>query len=200
MITVRASTVDSFRLYMDPDVDFISVDEMESRLRGEGSSSPQAELGTAWHAAIASEYFGPLCFDPDSLARARRGLDGALSEVSGSAIVDVGGTPVRITGHADWLLGLDMVEHKSSEKPIAPDKYADSMQWRCYVLIFGVQRITYRLAQLAFDQQDIVFAKSIEDVVMYAYPKLREDVTTCLRSLLNFAEVRGCLDAMEIPE
>lgn len=203
MITVRASTVESFRLYADEDNDFITAEEMEVRLcrRKDDDSEPTEaqSLGTAWHAAIAGEYEGPILFDAQSLIEARAGLDGALSEVAGSIVLDVGGVPVRVTGHADWLLGLDMLEHKSSLKPIPADKHAESMQWRLYCLIFGVERVTYRQSQLDEAKDGTIYAKAIEDVVMYPYPALHSDVVQCLHSLLAFATLRGCIDAMEEP-
>lgn len=206
MIVVRASTLDSFRLYSDPDVDFISTEEMEERLRRgqEDGESPSfaAELGKAFNESINGTYEGPIRFDPASVAEAGVGTEHAQPEVAGSVILNVDGVFVRVTGHADWLLGLDMLELKTSEKPIAPDKYLDSMQWRAYVLIFGIERVVYRQVQLEESKHDgSYFAKHIEDVVVgYAYPKLREDVIACLRSLLDFARVRGCLDAMEESE
>jgi hypothetical protein len=202
MITVRASTVESFRLYNDADCDFISVDEMEHRLRNQANEeraedlTDRRDVGTAFHAAVAGTYVGAALFDAESVDNVRRGLVGVPSEVVGSTVVDVDGVPVRITGHADWLLGLDMLELKTSPKPIPPEKHADSMQWRCYCLIFGLKRVTYRLVQL--DEDDGVFyAKSIADVVLYPYPELRKDVVACLRSLLAFAIARDCFAAMD---
>lgn len=202
MITVRASTVDSFRLYCDPDVDSISTEEMEARLtRGpddDDAPSEAAALGTAWHTAVAFGDDGGGVFELASVERGRAGLDGWASEVEGSVVLDVDGVPVRVTGHADWLLGLEMVEMKTSLKPIATDKYADSMQWRCYCLIFGIERVTYRQAHLDEARDGRVFARAIDDVVMYAYPRLRDDVVTCLRALLAFAAARGCTAAMDL--
>ena len=201
MITVRASTVDSFRLYMDPDVDFITAEEMEARLRrgadDDSAPSEAAALGSAFHAAIAGTYNGPIIFDVASIAEASSGTEGALPEVPGSIVLDVDETPVRVTGHADWLLGLDMLELKTSTKPIAADKHAESMQWRCYCLMFGVERVTYRQVQLEEAKDGSFYAKAIDDVVMFPYPNMRDDVVGCLRSLLAFARLRGCLDAMD---
>lgn len=154
-------------------------------------------LGTAFHEAVAGTYIGAILFDEKSVEKARRGLGGVPSEVDGSITIDVHGTMVRLTGHADYLLGLDLLDLKTSQKPIPPDRHADSMQWRCYCEIFGAKRVTYRHVQLDEDDDGVIYAKSIDDVVMYAYPKLREDVTSCLGALLAFAQVRGCLPAMQ---
>lgn len=197
MITVRASTVDSFRLYHEPDSDMISTEEMDARLLGRSSPSAAMDLGTAFHAAVSGDYVGAILFDAASIARARHGLSGAMSEVCGSTVVDVDGTPVRLTGHTDWLCGLDMVELKTSRKPIPPDRYADSMQWRCYCLIFGIARVTYRHVQLDEDDSGTIYARQIDDVVMYPYPRLRDDVVVCLRDLLAYATARGLLGALE---
>jgi hypothetical protein len=203
VITLRASTVESFRLYNDPDNDFISTEGMEERLRHQANDDREEDLtdrrdvGTALHDTVAGTYVGAALFCPDTVEKVRRGLGGVPSEVSGSVVVEVDGVKVRITGHADWLLGLDMMELKSSPKPIPPEKFADSMQWRCYVLIFGLKRIVYRLVHLDEDDDGVFYAKSVADVPMYPYPKLHEDVVECLRSLLAFAEARGCLDALE---
>jgi hypothetical protein len=203
MITLRASTVELFRLYNDPDNDFISMEEMEERLRHQENDDREEDLadrrdvGTALHDTVSGTYVGAALFDESTIEKVRRGLGGVPSEVSGSVVLDVDGVKVRITGHADWLLGLDMLELKSSPKPIPPEKFADSMQWRCYVLIFGLKRIVYRLVHLDEDDDGVFYAKSVADVPMYPYPKLQDDVVECLRSLLAFAEVRDCLGALE---
>lgn len=198
MITVRASTVDSFALFMEPDLDFISPAEMEARLRGQSSeSSPEAALGTAFHAAVAGDDEAGRRFDPESVMRAREGLDGAMPEVFGSVVLDVDGVPVRVTGHADWLRGLQAWDLKTSRKPIPVERHADAMQWRCYVLIFGVECFTYRHVQLDEDTDGVVYAVKLDDVVHYRYPGLRDDVVQCLRALLSFAHLRGCLGAMD---
>ncbi|HKY51652.1 MAG TPA: hypothetical protein VJP45_10380 [Candidatus Limnocylindria bacterium] len=201
MITVRASTLDSFGLYMDPDVNFISTEEMDARIaRGAadgGSTSEAAALGTAFHEAVAGTYVGAILFDPATITKARRGLGGVPSEVYGSTIVDVDGTPVRLTGHADYLLGLKLLDFKTSRKPIPPDRHADSLQWRAYCVIFGAECVTYRHVQLDDDDDGVVYAKSIDDVVMYPYPKLRDDVVQALRALLEYARTRGILESMD---
>jgi len=182
MLTVRASTLDSYRLYRDPECDFIDTEEMEERLRrgqDDGDApSEAAALGKAFNEAINGTYDGPICFDLASIAEAGAGTEDAQPEVAGSVVLDLDGVRVRVTGHADWLLGLDMLELKTSVKPIAPDKYIDSVQWRAYVLIFGIERVTYRQVQLEESKTDgSYFARKIEDVVVgYPYPKLREDV------------------------
>lgn len=198
MITVRATTVESFRLYSDPDVDFISADEMDARLLGKSSeSSAAARLGTDFHAAVAGTYVGATLFDQKSVQKARRGLDGVPSEVHGSTLIDVHGTPVLLTGHADYLLGLDLLDLKTSAKPIPPDRHADSLQWRCYCIIFGAKRITYRHVQLDENEDGIVYAKSIDDVQMYHYPDLHSDVVRCLHAMLAYAHLRGLMELMD---
>ena len=198
MITIRATTVESFRLYMDPACDFISPEEMDARLRGEQTDAgPKAALGTAFHEAVDGTYVGAILFDGASVEKARRGLGGVPSEVDGSITLDVFGTRVRLTGHADYLLGLDLLDLKTSGKPIPPDRHADSMQWRCYCVIFGAKRVTYRHVQLDEDDDGVIYAKSIDDVVMYPYPDLLDDVVRCLGSLLDYARARGLLEAME---
>lgn len=201
MITVRATTLESFRLFMDPDVSFISAEEMDERLRrgqDDGDEvSAEASLGKALHETVAGTYVGAVLFDAKSVEKTRWGLLGVPSEVDGSTIVDVSGTPVRLTGHADYLLGLDLLDLKTSRKPIPPDRHADSMQWRAYCLIFGAKRVTYRHVQLDEDDDGVFYAKSIEDVQLYPYPELRADVVRCLQALLDYARSRDLLGAME---
>lgn len=198
MITVRATLLESWRLYFDPDLDFITTDEIDARLRGDATVANDAmSLGTAFHEAVAGTYVGAVLFDPASVEKARRGLGGVPSEVYGSRVLDVHGTPVRLTGHADWLLGLDLLDLKTSAKPIPPDRHADSMQWRAYCVIFGAERVTYRHVQLDEDEDGVIYAKSVDDVVMYPYPALERDVIACLRGLLDYARTRGLIEAME---
>jgi hypothetical protein len=43
----------------------------------------------------------------------------------------------------------------------------------------------------------VIWAKSIDDVVMYPYPQLHADVVRCVSGLLVFARSRGLIEAME---
>lgn len=228
MLTVRATALESYRLYADPDCDFITTEEIEARLLGleprpDAEALARMERGTAFHSAVedcsldyepddgavvhvnvdrvvnaddfAASRTAEYAFAARTIYDARAGL-GCASEVEGSTILDVYGVPVRLTGHADWLRGLDGWDIKTSSKPIPADRHAGSMQWRAYCLLFGLQRFTYRHVYLAEDRQGVIYARSIEDVTVYPYPRLRDDVVSCLGDLLAFAEIRGCLDAM----
>jgi hypothetical protein len=213
VITVRATLLESFRLYWDPDCNFISTDEIEARLLGlettpDAEALARMERGSAFHAAV--ERFdghdpedrevvreGDWTFATTTIHDARSGLTGA-AEVEGSTTIDVDGVLVLLTGHADWLCGLQGWDLKTSGKAIPADRHAGSMQWRAYCLLFGLQRFTYRHVYLAADRHDVVYARSIDDVALYPYPRMRDDVVSCLRDLLAFAELRGCLDAMRL--
>lgn len=214
MITVRATMLESFRLYKDPDLDFISADEIEARLRGAETIDAEARArmakGTAFHAAVER---CPLDFEPvdrevvqegdftfaaRAVRDARHGLEG-IPECYGETVIHVGSTPVLLTGHTDWLHGIQAWDLKTSGKAIPADRHASSMQWRVYCLVFGVQRVTYRHVYLADDKQGVTYARAIDDVTVYAYPQLRGDVVACVRDLLAFSEIRGCLDAMGAP-
>ena len=60
----------------------------------------------------------------------------------------------------------------------------------------GQPSVLGRHVQLDEDRDGVVYAKSIDDVVMYPYPALRLDVVRCLRGLLDYARVRGLLELM----
>lgn len=209
MIRLSPTMLESFRLFQA--ADFITPEDMELRLRRIPQEPTHAQLlGTAFHAALEGEgdlveaegglsYYasGGYCFDAETVNWARTGLEGALPEVLGSRVLTVDGREILIGGRADYLMGNRLWDIKTSEKPIAPEKPADSMQWRCYYLIYGTSRINYRHCWLE-DRDGIHVVRDWHDVPLYPYPGIHRDVEQCVRGLLSFADARGCLAALDV--
>lgn len=208
ILRVSPTMLESYRLYRA--AEFISTEEMEARIRREYAEPSEAQrIGTAFHACLegVAELLGDgvevpmylydgLLFDSVTVDGARKGLDGALPEVPGEAHLTVDGYVVRLGGRADYVRGSHLWDIKSSLKPIAPERPADSMQWRCYHLIYGATRITYRHCQLA-ESEGIYSVRDWHDVTLYPYPGIHRDVEAALRGLLEFARGRGILETLE---
>ncbi|MGT3291625.1 hypothetical protein ACVST8_23480, partial [Yersinia enterocolitica] len=59
---------------------------------------------------------------------------------------EVGGEKVTFVGVVDAIDNMTIYDHKLTAS-IAPENYTDSLQWRCYLDWFGMNRFTYNLFQ-----------------------------------------------------
>lgn len=72
-----------------------------------------------------------------------------LNEVSGSKPFRLAdGTTVVIAGRVDQIYGNEVVEYKTKWGEFDIEPYQDSMQWRLYMLVFGVARVTYKIFEM----------------------------------------------------
>lgn len=204
MFRLSATLLESFRLYRE--ADFISTEEIETRLRGDAMEPTEdMRLGTAFHAiaeGIAEPCgdhgdrpaycFDGFVFDAVSADEALAGYSGGMSEVKATREIVTPHGPAVLVAKADYLRGNAARELKTRRKAFDVENYADSLQWRVYVAVFGLSRLTYDLVQL--DERGGVFYVADHDTLdLYPYPALLDDVEREARGLVAFAHERGLL-------
>lgn len=204
MFRISATLLDGFRLYRE--ADFIETGEIEARIRGDASEPTEdMRLGTAFHAiaeGIAEPCgdhgdrpaycFGGFVFDAESADAALSAYCGGVAEVKATLPIATPHGPALLVCKADYLRGNGIRELKTRRKPFDVETYADSLQWRSYLLAFDAARIVYDLVRL--DEADGVFFAAEHDALpLYPYPGMRDDVEREARALVAFAHERGLL-------
>jgi hypothetical protein len=150
MINLKRS--ESYRRLLDG---ALSPEQFERQLLRLDPPNAMMEKGTAFHEMMQSEE--PMLFEgmfsSDCIAKARSKMDyrSKVFEYKVRRQYRTKYGDISVTGMADQLIGLDVVEIKTKYSPISYDDYASSMQWRVYCELFGAKFVTYKV----FEFQDV---------------------------------------------
>lgn len=202
-IKLSPSIIDSYLRYCN---DLLSLEDLLKRIKGEEEPSIFMECGTAFHEIfenpekfydsnqhlyISSKGFK---FDADSLALYTEIIPReGLHEVFGIKIFDIPGAQIGVTGKADILLGYDIIELKTTWKPIDFDNYSNSYQWRFYLSIFSQNTpeywlVDYNVFQLKKSKDDIMSVIDYYNFKFHNYPNLENDLIDILRDFIKFID------------
>lgn len=193
---ISATALESFRLFLQPDQDWMTEDRLLAGLRGHGAETPEMRRGTA---------FGKVLEDPDA-HRVGGGYAclgytfGAETMAPAFAVVDRRGVfeakaqrtygPHDVVAKADHLLGTVLTEFKTSEG-FDIEKYLPSAQWRLMADIFEPSQVTYRVFVLQDHGNGVVEVRSVESFTVYPYATLHEECAALVREFAAYAELRG---------
>jgi len=155
MIKISATQLESYRRLIDGT---LSPDQFERQLLRLDPPNAMMEKGTAFHEMLQTE--DPSVFEStftsDCITHARSKIDyrSKVFEYKVRRQYRTKFGDIFVTGVADQLIGLDVVEIKTKYSPISYDAYADSMQWRVYCEIFGAKFVTYKVFEFADVEAD----------------------------------------------
>lgn len=155
MLKISATQLESYRRLIDGT---LSPDQFERQLLRLDPPNAMMEKGTAFHEMLQTEdpsvfegMFSSNCIDK---ARSKMDYRSKVFEYKVRRQYRTKFGDIFVTGVADQLLGLDVVEIKTKYSPISYDAYADSMQWRVYCELFGAKFVTYKVFEFADVEAD----------------------------------------------
>lgn len=152
MLKISATQLESYRRLLDGK---LSPEQFERQLLRLEPTNLMMEKGSAFHEMLQTEDPTPFegMFSSVCIAKARAKMDyrSKVFEYKVRRQYRTKYGDISVTGVADQLLGLDVVEIKTKYSPITYDAYADSMQWRVYCELFGAKFVTYKV----FEFQDV---------------------------------------------
>jgi len=208
MLRLNATLLESTRLFQ---AGVINTDNLIESIAGEFTPTPAMALGSAFHAVFEDPQAhldcldgamvyrdGDFTFDAELVDKALGDiwdLNPVIEAKAEDLVLQTDCGPVRIVCKADALVGLDCWELKTSEKMLKPERYMDSMQWRAYVLAFGVNRVTFRLVQLKHLKDcDVWTVRDQHSITVFPYPQITQDVTATANSLARFIDIHNLND------
>lgn len=194
---ISTTTLESFRLFVQPDQEWMSEDDLLATIRGEFRGSPAVALGQAFGKVLEDpDRFqvpgGYRCngysFDEATIGPAlaiidRRGVFEAKAQRS------YGG--VDVVAKADHILGSHLSEFKTTCSSFDFDKYAASCQWRFMVDIFQPSKVTYHVFLLDDHENGVATLKGIESFNLYPYAALHQDCCDLLRQFVDYVTAKG---------
>lgn len=197
---LSVTTIEAYRLWREGD--WMPLEDLEARIRGDGEVNEAMLRGTAFHHVIEAP---EKCLDyVDGTYRADgwtfSGVEpvlevlpydaGAVQEAKATMVV--GG--VTVSGVADALHGVDVYEAKCTKR-VDVDRYMAGFQWRAYLLAFEAQRCHYVLAECKDGKGEReVVVKGAHLLTLYRYPELEHDVRMLVDECADFVRARGLED------
>ncbi len=210
MLRLSATLLESSRLYHEGVTSpggQILVDQADliESIAGEFVETEPMRLGSAFHAVFEDPdrhlemWDGAGVYLSDGYTFDAQAVDKAVADIWALApVMEVPSTdatlqtdygPVRISARADAIAGLDAWELKTTQRYPKPERYLDSMQWRTYVLAYGVTSVTYRIVQLKhLKKPDVWTVTNTETLTLYPYPQITQDVTEAATRLVEFIQ------------
>jgi hypothetical protein len=197
MMRISTTTLESFRLFMSPDQEWMTEDDLTASIKGEWRPNHKAMLGTAYGQVLEKPdlhrvdggyrcgdfFFGDDVVEPALVTIDRRGVfEAKATKQYGDCLV---------VAKADHMLGAHLSEYKTTLSTFDVEKYLDSYQWRFMVDIFEPRLITYRVFCLSENPAGQIDLRSVELFNVFPYPALHEDCCALLAEFVDYVTAKG---------
>lgn len=195
---ISCTLLETFRLWSQPEQEWMSEDALIASIRGEFVPTPAVKVGQAFGRIIEDpDRF--LC--PDGFYR----CDGyALDEVTLEQVyplIDRNGVfeakatkdygDCTVVAKADHLIGTHLNEFKTTLGYFDFDKYAKSVQWRFMADIFQPESISYHVFLLEEHGDQSLTIRGIESFNLYPYPDLHQDCCAMVEQFKAYVIGKG---------
>ena len=177
MIRISTTWLDSF-LYWQSAED-MPVEELIARFKGEEPPTPQMRAGQALHALLEDISASNLFTAHKDGFSFRFDIDASIpiapiKELKGEQIIETRAGRVNLVGKVDALHGRLIRDYKLTERFDA-ERYADSYQWRAYLMMFDARMFVYDVFTGKVDGTDVRIY-GYDELPLYAYPGMEADV------------------------
>lgn len=206
MLRVSTTTLESFRLYMNPEQEWMEEAELLATIRGEFTPTPEIKLGRAFGKLLETpEKYGDqvVGYEIDEFYAAPATMAPALELFDRRGVFEAKATKqygdVVVVSKVDYLYGAGIHENKTTVKGFDFEKYAESCQWRFYLDAFEAAFARYNVFLLGQDDEHPNYAgtareillKGIESFNLFPYAELHSDCASLVRQFRAYAKLRG---------
>jgi hypothetical protein len=200
-LRVSATTLEAFRLYMQPEQEWMSEEALLDTIRGVFTPNRAIKIGLAFGRIVATpgRYQVPggyacdgFTFDHGTMRPVfelidARGVFEAKAEKTYGDVV--------VVSKADHLLGAHLSEFKTTEGTFDFDKYAASMQWRFMVDAFQPALVTYRIFRVYDHENGVIEVTDIDNFHLFPYAALHTDCATLVEAFVDYVRRKDGLEA-----
>lgn len=194
---ISTTTIESFRLWSDPEQEWMSEEELINSICGVWKPNHKVELGTAFGSVLEDpdRFLVPGGFRCNGFEFARDVMEPCLALIDRRGVFEAKAVKrygdVDVVSKADHLLGARLSEFKTTLSSFNADKYLESCQWRFMADAFEPRSITYHVFCLSEATNGVIDLKSIETLPLYPYPALHEDCCDLLGRFCSYVRARG---------
>lgn len=199
---ISVTELESYRRYRDEED--VELADLLAQLRRQEPPTPAMLAGKALHQVLENARAG------EELSRVehdgfvfRFELEASIPlprirELKGELQVQTSVGPVTLVGVIDGM-EHGVIDYKLTNRFDA-ERYADSFQWRCYLVMFHASKFTYEVLVAREDERTgerVIY--EYHSLPFYAYPAMQEHV---LREIDEFARflVQHCPERLEVKE
>ena len=177
---LSVTTLEAYRLYLNG---IVSQEDLIKQITGVFEPSKYMEYGKKFHEILekpnTDHKINDLEFDKNDMIKCREFiLPAALNEVKSTKMYG----DTELVGKVDQIFGNLILEHKTTFSYINLQKYMDSLQWKCYLDIFGADRVIYNI----FHFNNKLELKNIETFEVGRYAGLEKYIRTMISSYNEF--------------
>jgi hypothetical protein len=194
---ISTTTLESFRLFMQPDQDWMTEQSLIDTIEGKFVPTPAVLLGAAFGHVLEDpdRYLAPGGYRCEGFSFDRTDIDPALALMDRRGVFEAKATkaygPHDVVAKADHLFGAHLSEFKTTGSTFDFDKYAVSCQWRFMTDIFAPSRITYHVFELDDHGNGVAAVKATHSFDLYPYAALHQDCCTLLASFVGYVTAKG---------
>jgi hypothetical protein len=203
-VRISATQLESFRLFLQPDQEWMTEADLAATIRGEFVGNHKVWLGMAFGAVLETpERFRVSggyrvnhlrgvseCFEfADDVIEPCLALIDRRGVFEAKAVKSYG--PHDVASKADHILGADLSEFKTTLSTFDFDKYAQSVQWRYMADAFQPARIAYHVFCLSEGTNGVIALRSIESFNLYPYAGLHEDCAGLVLEFCDYVTAKG---------
>lgn len=195
---ISATTLESYRLWRDPDQEWMSEDDLRDSILNIWKPTHKVELGSAFGKVLEDpdRYLAPGGFRCDGFAFARDVMEPCLDVVDRRGVFEAKALKrygdVDVVSKADHVFGARLSEFKTTTSSFDVKRYLDSYQWRFMADAFQPSVITYHVFCLYECQSNgVIELRSIESFNLFPYPNLQDDCGELLREFCGYVTARG---------
>lgn len=197
-IRVSATAVEAFRLFLDEDNEWMTIDALEAQILGRSPVSDPMRIGTAFGQIIehgGDRYRQGAVFACNGVQFLGDGMQTAIDTYDRRGLFEVKGTKaygdVLVVAKADHLLGRHLSETKTTLNAFDFEKYAHSVQWKLMADIFDPTIVTYKVALLGEFAPLTYEVRDLVEFNLFPYAALHADCARIVAKFRAFAVARG---------
>ncbi len=196
---ISTTTLESFRLFMEPDQEWMTEDDLLATIRGVFVPTHKVRVGRAFgkiletpeRYRVAGGYrCDGIALGDDVMGLALALIDRPHTVFEAKAVGRYGAHDV--VAKADQLVGGHLIETKTTLSTFTFDKYAQSCQWRFMADIFQPAVVTYHVACLHDERSTgVISLRGIERFNLYPYAALRRDCEALVQQFADYVTAKG---------
>lgn len=194
---ISATQLESFRLFMDPEQEWMSEESLAATIRGEFKPTHPVLLGQAFGRVLEDpdRFMVPGAYECQGFTFPWDVMEPALAVVDRRSIFEAKAIrnygPHTVVSKADALLGTRLHEFKTTLSTFDFDKYAASCQWRFMADMFEPSQITYHVFCLFEPAAGGIELRSVESFNLFPYPGLHDDCCELVDRFAHYVTARG---------
>jgi hypothetical protein len=194
---ISTTTLESFRLFMQPDQDWMQEADLIATIEGKFTPTPAILLGQAFGRVLEDpdRYQVPGGYACNGYSFDEATMSPALAVIDRRGIFEAKGLksygPCDVVAKADHLLGAHLSEFKTTGSTFNFDKYEASCQWRFMVDIFQPLKVTYHVFLLDDHENGVAELRGIESFNLYPYAGLHGDCCDLLGRFVDYVTAKG---------